>query len=67
MPIDVLVESPACGYRHTVGVLTVQFPGEESVVGCGARVRQIAPGDETPLQVTVSTPTTCRVTYRVPR
>jgi hypothetical protein len=71
-PLDVLVESLACDDRRAVGVVTVRLRGggvqlgDESV-GCGARVRQIVPGDEAQLEVTVSSPATYRVTYRVPR
>jgi hypothetical protein len=72
-PLDVLVESPNCSYRHTVGVLTVRLRGggallDDEIVGCGARVRTEAmPGDEARLEVAISTPGTYRVTYRTPR
>lgn len=72
-PLDVLVESPNCSYRHTVGVLTVRLRSggvllDDDIVGCGARVRTEAmPGDDAQVEVTISTPGTYRVTYRVPR
>jgi hypothetical protein len=72
-PLDVLVESPNCSYRHTVGVLTVRLRSggvllDDEIVGCGARVRTEAmPGDDAQLEVTISTPGPYRVTYRVPR
>ena len=69
--LDVYVESLSCNYRAVVGVLTVRirsggvaFP---DAVGCGARVRAIVPSDDTQLEVTASSPTRYRVTYRVPR
>jgi hypothetical protein len=71
-PLDVMVESLGCDYRRVVGVLTVRLRGGgvqlgDEVIGCGARVRQVMPGDEGQLEVTISTPGTYRVTYRVPR
>ena len=72
-PLDVLVESPNCSYRQSVGVLTVRLRSggillDDEIVGCGARVRSDAmPGDEALLDVTISTPGTYRVTYRMPR
>ncbi len=71
-PLDVMVESLACDYRRVVGVLTVRLRGGgvqlgDEVVGCSTRVRQNMPGDEAQLDVTISTPGTYRVIYRVPR
>jgi len=72
-PLDVLVQSSNCSYRHTVGVLTVRLRSggvllDDEIVGCGARVRsESMPGNEAQLEVVMSTPGTYRVTYRVPR
>lgn len=72
-PLDVQVDSLACSYRHSAGVLTVRLRGggvllDDQIVGCGARVRTEAmPGAEAQLEVTISTPGTYRVTYRLPR
>lgn len=70
--LDVMVESLACDYRRVVGVLTVRLRGGgaqlgDEVVGCGVRVRHVMPGDEGQLEVSISSPGTYRVTYRVPR
>ena len=72
-PLDVTVQSPACNYRAVVGVLTVRLRSggvllDDEIVGCGVRVKsETMPGDEAQLDVTISTPGTYRVTYRVPR
>jgi hypothetical protein len=72
-PLDVLVESAACSYRDSVGVLTARLrsggvPLDDEIVGCDVRLRSDAmPGEAAQLEVAISTPGSYRVTYRMPR